>query len=758
MKRSSASPKLRIIQRNLDNEDTSEENEDEDEETLQLRIQALEARLKLKKLQSKKEKLVTAKLDDRNTVLEGKAAFSDAAPSRSDRQGNVERPAIRFRPAESVQVPISPPRKPTLTKEPRSPGRVLLGIDKGLKGGNVSLRRPSTTRAPAVAYDDSLMTELRPRSAHTPSVQATTTSTSGHKTFSERVAETRQQDKEQKYTADRLRRQKSTGFGVQQQELDSYKNASRDQAGPNVEEQSTSRNKIEFSREEVLRSLDKPSSGLLHRSSTVTGVRNTRRQECALTTTSTVSSRRPLSSTSTRTTATSSSAAQSDSRHTSSITDSNSKPTTPQADSSLFEPFSSLHLSKRLLPHQIITRTLQQKTILLLPSLLHHVKSPEYSLPSSFDESDYVVFGIIASKSSPLTHKDAHKMNKTSSTSSSLAEAAESEQNAHGKYIVFTITDLKWSVDLYLFTTAYTRFWKLTPGTVIAILNPSIMPPPPGKADTGRFSLTLSSSDDTILEVGTSRDLGFCKAVKRDGKTCNSWVDKRHTDFCEWHVDRGVESCRRGRMEVQGMSAPFGPGGKGGGRTGFFGSRRGKKENGKDDGLLREGAQYDRNTSSRYFIAPSLGGRSAANLLDDEEGWGRGANKEERTRKRLANMEREKEVARKLGEGGNGMGGEYLRMRSEVGGGEKEGGYQRDEQREPVDAGALGLLGNKAGNVHLSPLKRKIQAVGSDGNSPRKKTRFVTAKGIREAGRESFGGAVVAGHENGLDDDDLDIV
>ena len=43
----------------------------------------------------------------------------------------------------------------------------------------------------------------------------------------------------------------------------------------------------------------------------------------------------------------------------------------------------------------------------------------------------------------------------------------------------------------------------------------------------------------------------------------------------------------------------------------------------------------------------------------------------------------------------------------------------------------------------------------------RKKTRFVTEKGIREAGRESLGGEVAkiaATHLDDDDDDDLDIV
>jgi len=85
-----------------------------------------------------------------------------------------------------------------------------------------------------------------------------------------------------------------------------------------------------------------------------------------------------------------------------------------------------------------------------------------------------------------------------------------------------------------------------------------------------------------------------------------------------------------------------------------------------------------------------------------------------------------------------------------------------------VDARTLGLGGNKAREVLLSPVrKRKAVGVGL-GNMveeadigterKRKKARFVTGEGIKVAGRESGGGDVwldAAGEE---DDDELDIV
>ena len=756
-------PSLDAVRQQLDYKSPLEENdEDEDEETLQLRLATLEARLKLKKLQSKRVKIDAGENEELLRASES-APLRARSMLQSGREiGQADGLQDSSKTSNGIQVPLSPERRPTVTQEPRSPGRVLLGIDKGLSGKNVSLRRAPSLRSQSTSEDDPFGNTLRvPHSTGgggSTGSNSTFSSSSGRslpKSFSQRIAETRQQDKEdrgRRERSERLRKQRSTGFGTQEQEIEAFKNAA--EARQERSEGHNARDRS-FSRDEVVKAFNRPTEGLARRSSTVSGARNTRQQSRFGTTPTASLSKPPKSPASSR-----APARRNDLHKTVSppiVPPACRSPTKQPVDPGLFEPFSSVDLSKRILPHSFLKRTLESKNAVVIPTLLRDVKAPDFCLPPALEEADFVVFGIIASKSAPLTHKDAQRTNKDNSDSS-LAQAIDSEANVKGKYMVFTLTDLTWTLDLYLFTTAYTRFWKLTPGTVVAILNPSIMPPPPGKVDTGRWSLTLSSSDDTILEVGTARDLGFCKATKKDGKQCSSWVNIAKTEFCEWHIDRGVEKMRRGRMEVQGMSAPYAPGGKSGGRLGFFGV--GRKRGDKDDeggGLLREGRQYDRQTQSAYFIAPSGGGRSAASLLDaDEESAGRGLGKEELVRRRLAEREREKEIAKQLGQGGNGTGAEYLRLAT-------GDGLIRDNDRydgggDNVDAGALGLLGNKARNVHLSPVKRK--AIRKDA-SIRKKTRFVTEKGIREAGRESFGD--VAGSPDGRrlplpDDDDLDIV
>jgi minichromosome maintenance protein 10 len=441
------------------------------------------------------------------------------------------------------------------------------------------------------------------------------------------------------------------------------------------------------------------------------------------------------------------------------------------------------------------------------------VTSPHYDPPET-SEPDYVVLGIIASKSSPIAHKRQHH----ATSAGDREEEGEANQAAgRANFMVLRLTDLKWEIDLFLFGTGFSQFWKLVPGTVIAILNPGIMPP--RNKDSGNFSLKVSSSEDVVLEIGTARDLGFCTALRKDGKECMTWIDKRKTEVCEFHISLAVEKVKRGRMEVNTMVGM----GKGTLKdrdktTGKFtkgnagaGSGRGRMHSPERIGQyrLREWG----GTNEMLHIVPS---RSTAQLIDEEDrdvmgAMERGMSRAELSRKRIAERERERSLAKKLGAVGHGLGSEYLR----VGTGEKstkevleearrareEGGGHDDGK---TSAGSFGLLGKRAEEVRLSPVKRKRSAAGDaaepmgwggafkrgllmkegEGATPtaarfssqkderrtvsrdpreqspvKKKARLLLeGKGIREPGRESLGGPAVMGKEKDiwLDDDDED--
>ncbi|RDW88906.1 hypothetical protein BP6252_00938 [Coleophoma cylindrospora] len=746
IKRSISAASARKRTGSLPQEAPSEEDE-EDEETLQLQLQEIQARLRLKKLQ-KKTRQGSDGVEGSEAGLMSKEnlAASSRAQSRASVLGAA--PQSRVQTQASIHVPVSPIKRARTEVEQRSPGRVLLGIDKGLRGCDVSLKRAPNLRRPTEGGpQDSLRlggflqrasSQVGNRSAASESSQSTNRPLS----FSEKLASLRSQDVGREERETRRRNNRSLAFDIDQQQMEGYKQNATEIAAKPVQAS-------QFSRDEVLSSFNKPAIGL-SRSKTLPTVRSNLRGS------SDTSDKTAISSTTSRPQSFSGEQEQLDN----SATKTKVQPgEVTESEASEFEPYSSIHLSKRIIPHKVLTRTFTGKKTFLVPDLLRIVKGPDFSGPDI--EEDMVVLAVIASKSEPKTHQN------------------NGNNDQRGKYIVMSLTDLKWELDLFMFGTAFDKFYKLTPGTIIALLNPTIMPPPRGREATGKFSLTLNSSEDTVLEIGTARDLGYCKSIKKDGKACNSWIDKRHTEFCDYHVSETIKKTQSKRMEINTMN--FGRSGNNGGRkfnsqdmTGYF-ERKRESEQGKK-------TRYDRESHSQIFI----GGRTTAKLLDDNDflpdAFHRGSTKDERLTRTLMAREKERDLAEKLGRIGGGLGADYLRKKSTSS--RHDQSSSQETVAEPVrDAASLGLLKGKEADLHLSPVKRKrattassASAVGwgsnltkelgrmKNGESLRpvkKKTRFVTEKGIREAGRESFGGEIVQAASNDLDDDDdddLDIV
>lgn len=753
IRKSKTAPSLLQSRAELSLTGDNSDEDDEDEETLQLRLQEIQARLKLKKLQKSKA-VISDDGNERDRISSLPARATSVARSRA-RHDIDEHRRDAARSQENVHVPVSPIRRIQPSAEsPKSPRRVLLGIDKGLKAADVSLKRAPSQRKTQgassqigvgvggylhrsssqasgnlVAASARLQDSMRPRS----------------RTFNERLADIRTQEADRAEKDARIQQVRSKAFDINRSEMEGLKKAA-------IEMQVAPYRDPEFTREQVVNSAQRPASGLLQRSKSEAALRSRAQSSNEF--------RKGLELSSKAT-------ERSASRARRPISEGSKDPRTePTSEPLEFETFSSLFLSQRIIPHTNLTRLLAGKKIYTLPDLLRDVTGPHFKLPDI--EEDIVILGIIASKSDPKNHKTIATNEK------------------RGKFMALKLVDLKWEIDMYLFDSAFDRFWKLAVGTVIAILNPGTMAP--RVKGTNQFALCLNSSDDTILEIGSARDLGFCKAVKKDGKTCDAWIDKRHTEFCEFHINESLKKTKAGRMEVNTMN--FG--------KGMFGGRRNKSRAVQDMEGMQErannkaaGIHYDRGGAGKVYM--HTGGRSAAALLDDmdvdPDAFHRGTNKEERMRRRLAEAEKERDIAKKLGAIGGGLGADYLRLQDQSGP-SKRADAGPDGPPTPPDAATLGLLGGKAKEMHLSPIKRKRPAIpGSQTSSQssstsamgwggalsdqlrrmkdgaslqpsKKKTRFVTPTGIKEAGRESFGGevATLGGIDDDDDDDDLDII
>ena len=720
---------------------SDDEDEDEDEETVQLRLQEIKARLKLKKMQ--KARHATENMhEDRSRP--GTAA--------SMRRVEMARPQSR------VEVPVSPVRNRRVVEEPKSPARVLLGIDKGLRAQDVSLKRASSLHSRTARGGPGSLARAHSTRAEVPRA----------KSFSERIAESREKVKEQEQKKERIESSRSQGFGLKNIECLRDGASSRASSSLSFGTRTSSQDTV-------------PTMSTLDRARSVSDLRNAPSSRPSSNISTRIEGFRGPSAASQASSTTLRNATSTSTRYNEIVDRDDS------SDAASFESFSGLHLKSRGMQHNTLTRTLEGKTIFTIPQLLKDVKGPSFDPPEI--EGDYVVLGIIASKSSPLTPKNSRREQQAGNDNT--------DANQSGKFMVVRLTDLKWELDLFLFDTGFSQFWKLPIGTLIAVLNPDIMKP--RNIDTGKFSLKLGSSDDTVLEVGVARDLDFCHATKKDGKGCEQWIDGRKTEFCDFHIELHIERSKRGRMEVNTMTGfGKGPGGGGGKHVMFGGGGRGRG----GDEIRREGKFHDRLLHETVYIAPGAGG--AARLLDhDVQSWERGGSRAEKHQKRLAEKEKERELAKRLGDTGSGAGGDYMHLK---GSGTQnlpargdfriqETDAQKEKRRAAMDD-PLGLNGKRAENVSLAPVKRKRLISGKtesfsapvgwggafkpgvpgpprsptrqssffnrtrDPSPVKKKARLLLPdKGIREPGRESLGldvGLLAVMDED--DDDDLEFI
>lgn len=713
--------------------------DEDDEETLQLKLQELQAKLKLKRLQNAKANAANAPKEE--GMAEARARTAELSTTTYQPEGR--RWSVREGTPESnipirnpVQVPASPVRKTQAPQEQRSPRRVELGIDKGLKACDISLKRAPSLRRNTTSQDGPLH-EGYLRRSRTPNFAASSPDLSRPQSFSERLTSIRAEDATRVERQERLQKSRSQGFCLGKDEMEKYKKTAVDI--PYEAPKTPS-----FSREEVMG--QGTPANRIRRSNTTGALRSAKEADP--------------------------------------FTQSTTGQAKEEEQGASFEPYSSFHLSRRILPHTVLARHLSGKKAYNIKDVLRHVKAPDFSLPDI--EQDIVIFGIIAKKSDPRAHKPVAAKNGV-------------KQEDRGKYMVMTLVDLEWELDLFLFNSGFTRFWKLTEGTVVAILNPNIMPPPPGRQDTGRFSLVINSDDDTIIEIGSARDLGACQTIRKDGDLCGSWVNRRRTQFCEFHTNEAIKKTRANRVEMNGAG---------------FGDVRSKSKVKKDlDAKKKAPGGYDWETKTRFFATRSM---SAADLIDGKDRtMGEKKEREEALQRRMEAKEKERELMKKLGQMGNGAGKEYL-QRTLLSNGDKHKSSNSisngrslkpstsSSQLAPGSEGdpsdPLNLNGRER-NIHLSPINKRKRADSSQGGSGasssshtarpstataglgwgsglreklgrmkegeklrpeevlqppvRKKTRFVTDKGIREAGRESLG-TELNEMQISLDDDDDD--
>ncbi|ALC40113.1 Mcm10 [Drosophila busckii] len=103
-------------------------------------------------------------------------------------------------------------------------------------------------------------------------------------------------------------------------------------------------------------------------------------------------------------------------------------------------------------------------------------------------------------------------------------------------YSTWRLSDLRGEVktaSLFLFKEAHKALWKTAEGMCLAVLNPTIFEKRAGSSDVACLSI---DSSQKVMILGQSKDLGTCRATKKNGDKCTALVNLTDCDYCIYHV------------------------------------------------------------------------------------------------------------------------------------------------------------------------------------------------------------------------------
>ncbi|KAH8269366.1 hypothetical protein KR018_007480 [Drosophila ironensis] len=117
-------------------------------------------------------------------------------------------------------------------------------------------------------------------------------------------------------------------------------------------------------------------------------------------------------------------------------------------------------------------------------------------------------------------------------------------------YSTWKLSDLRGDVktiSLFLFKEAHKSLWKTAEGMCLAVLNPTIFERRAGSSDVACLSIDTSQK---VMILGQSKDLGTCRATKKNGDKCTAVVNVTDCDYCVFHVKQEYGKMSR-RSELQ---------------------------------------------------------------------------------------------------------------------------------------------------------------------------------------------------------------
>uniref|UniRef100_A0A1B0AS88 Protein MCM10 homolog n=1 Tax=Glossina palpalis gambiensis TaxID=67801 RepID=A0A1B0AS88_9MUSC len=187
------------------------------------------------------------------------------------------------------------------------------------------------------------------------------------------------------------------------------------------------------------------------------------------------------------------------------------------------DPVFGLRIIKPLVSSKLLVERMEGRKAISFASVAFHTQRGDLS-------QDWVIAGVVI-------HKNPVKMTKKQQP-----------------YSIWRLSDLKAdikTISLFLFKGAHNELWKTAEGACIAILNPKVFD---NRAENGDVACLTIDVAQKVMILGQSKDLGACKARKRNGDVCNAVVNLSECDTCVFHIKQEFGKMSK-RSELQSANA-----------------------------------------------------------------------------------------------------------------------------------------------------------------------------------------------------------
>ncbi|CAG2161775.1 unnamed protein product [Oppiella nova] len=198
-----------------------------------------------------------------------------------------------------------------------------------------------------------------------------------------------------------------------------------------------------------------------------------------------------------------------------------------QTDDSIRDVFSGIRLINPLISSDRMRELMSGRKMVKMSLIKSHINRKTQDI-----DDDWVTIGVVVNKVAPKVSKNGKQ------------------------YSIWKLSDMKTknTVSFFLFGDVYAEHWKLTVGSVVGLLNAKIMSDDfkkdskYGKSEI--CSLTIDNSAK-LLVLGTAKDLGYCRAVKKNQEICGALINLAEEDFCVFHVRNAYKKFASKRAEIQ---------------------------------------------------------------------------------------------------------------------------------------------------------------------------------------------------------------